>query len=94
VGAAVVEAAAVVGAAATGAGNDLSLKTKTAGEGARISIARGREAQLARSIASQLWWRGRDYLVRSPELRQKNLILLIVARIPVACARDVPVRAR
>ena len=51
-GAAVVEAAAVVGAAATGAGNDLSLKTKTAGEGARISIARGRGAQVARSIAS------------------------------------------
>ena len=51
-GAAVVEAAAVVGAAATGAGNDLSLKTKTAGEGARISIARGRGAQVARNIAS------------------------------------------
>lgn len=51
-GAAVVGAAVVVGAAATGAGNDLSLKTKTAGEGARISIVRGRGAQVARSIAS------------------------------------------
>lgn len=51
VGAAVVEAA-VVGAAATGGGNNLSLKTKTAGEGARISIVRGRGAQVARSIAS------------------------------------------